>query len=59
MDSMNVGGETGCRYFKLDNTTLPSVIISHKHLSYHLGVSGLIITSCLGIIQYIICPRGL
>ena len=53
MDTMNVGGKTGCRCFKLDNTTLPSVIISHKHLGYHLGVSGLIITSCSGTIQYI------
>ena len=44
MDTMNVGGETGCRCFKLDNTTLPSVIIA-----YCIGVSGLIITSCSGI----------
>ena len=33
MDTMNVGGETGCRCFKLDNTTSLSVIINDKHLA--------------------------
>ena len=31
MDTMNVGGETGCRCFKLDNTTLSSMDTVNFH----------------------------